>query len=312
MHVSIIIPCYNAGPWLAETLESALAQTWPDKEIIVVNDGSRDNSLGIARGFAARGVTVIDQPNRGGAAARNRGLEVARGAFVQFLDADDLLTPDKIAAQVELLADWPSGTLATCAWGRFERDPRAARFVDDSVYQDFAALDFLLHCADTGTMMHPAAWLVPRAVAANAGPWNETLSLNDDGEYFCRVVLASSGLAFSRTGRSLYRSGLADSLSQRRSLRARHSQFRSIELIEAHLLATEDSPRTRRAAANHYQRFIHDFFPRPADLMQAAERRIALLGGSTRPEPAMGPRTRLLARVFGWRNVWRAKDWLHR
>ena len=310
--VSVIIPCHNAARWLGATLDSALAQTWPHREIIVVNDGSRDESLAVAESFTNRGVTVIDQPNRGASAARNRGLQAARGAFFQFLDADDLLSPDKIAAQVELLATRPAGTLATCRWGRFESDPAAARFVDEAVDRDFASLDFLLLCADTCAMMHPAAWLVPRAVAERAGPWNEILSLNDDGEYFSRVVLASAGLAFSPAGSSLYRSSLAGSLSQRRSLAARQSQFHSVELITAHLQCAEDSARTRRAAADHYQRFIHDFYPRPPALMHTAEQRIATLGGATRPEPVMGPRTKALARLIGWKNVWRLKDRLTR
>jgi glycosyltransferase involved in cell wall biosynthesis len=312
MLVSIIIPCYNAARWLAETVESALAQTWPEKEIIVVNDGSSDDSLGIAGSFVARGVTVIDQPNRGASAARNRGLQAARGGLVQFLDADDLLSPDKIAAQVGMLASRPAGTLATCAWGRFQTDPQAARFVDDVVFRDFAPLDFLVLSGNTGAMMHPSAWLVPRAVADRAGPWDESLSLNDDGEYFCRVTLAGAGLAFCPSGRSLYRSGLPGSLSQQRGLRARRSQYHSVELIEARLRGTEDSARTRQAAANHYQRFIHDFFPSPPELMQVAERRIAALGCSTLDAPPMGPKTAALARLLGWKNVWRLKSLLRR
>jgi glycosyltransferase involved in cell wall biosynthesis len=305
--VSIIIPCYNAAPWLAATLESALAQTWPATEIIVINDGSRDDSLTVAGNFAARGVRVIDQPNRGASAARNHGLREARGEFIQFLDADDLISPDKIAAQMELLRTRPAGTLASCAWGRFQADPATAQFVDEAVFRDFAPVDFLVLAGDTGAMMHPSCWLVPRAVADRAGPWDEALSLNDDGEYFCRVLLASAGIAHSPAGCSYYRSGLAGSLSQQRGERARRSQFRSLELIITRLLATEDSPRTRRAAANYFQRFIHDFFPAPTDLMRVAAAQVAALGGSTLPAPPMGPRTRLLATVLGWKNVWRLK-----
>ena len=307
--VSIIIPCFNAGRWLAETLESALAQTWPATEIIVVNDGSRDDSGAIARQFAARGVRVVDQPNAGASAARNRGLREARGEFVQYLDADDLLSADKIAAQVGLLQSRPPGLAATCAWGRFQSDARQASFLDEAVCRDFTPADFLVLAGDTGAMMHPSAWLVPRAVADRAGPWNETLSLNDDGEYFCRVVLASAGLAYSPAGRSYYRSGLPGSLSQRRDDRARRSQFHSIELIGQALLAAEDSARTRRATASSYQRFVHDFFPAPADLMRLAENRISALGGSSHSMPPMGPRTAALARRIGWKNTWRLRHW---
>lgn len=308
--VSIVIPCYNAEPWLAATLASALAQTWPAVEIIVINDGSRDGSLAVAQQFAARGVRVIDQPNAGASAARNRGLREARGDFIQFLDADDLISPDKIAAQVAWLGSRPAGTLATCAWGRFASDPATTQFVDEAVFRDFAPVDFLVLAGDTGAMMHPSAWLVPRAVAERAGPWDESLSLNDDGEYFCRVALAGASLAHCPTGRSYYRSGLAGSLSQQRGDRARRSQFRSLELITDRLLAAEDSPRTRRAAANYFQRFLHDFFPAPADLMQQAGIRVTALGGSTLGPPPMGPQTAALARVLGWKNVWRLKHYL--
>ncbi len=310
--VSIIIPCHNAERWLAATLESALTQTWPHTEIIMVNDGSRDGSLAVAQRFAARGVRVIDQPNAGASAARNHGLRLAHGDLIQFLDADDLISAEKIGAQVELLRARPTGTVATCAWGRFQDDPATARFVDEAVFRDFAPVDFLVLAGDTGAMMHPSCWLLPRAVAERAGPWDETLSLNDDGEYFCRALLASNGMAYCPDGRSYYRSGLAGSLSQQRGDRARHSQFRSIELITSRLLAAEDSPRTRRAAANYFQRFIYDFFPAPSGLMQQAAARVTALGGATLGPPPMGARTAALASVLGWKNVWRLKHYLSR
>ncbi|MDD3180127.1 MAG: glycosyltransferase family A protein [Opitutaceae bacterium] len=311
--VSILVPCFNAERWLAATLESACAQTWPHCEIIVVDDGSSDGSLALARTFAGRGVRVFTQPNAGASAARNRALREARGEFFQFLDADDLIAPDKIAAQLSLLATRPAGTLATCAWGRFRDDSAQARFIDTAVFRDFAPLDFLVLGGRTGAMMHPSAWLVPRFVATQAGPWNEALSLNDDGEYFCRVILASSGMAFCREteARSFYRSGLPGSLSQRRSERARRSQFRSYELIAQHLLAAEDSPRTRQTVADMFQRFLYDFYPFPADLMRNAERLVAAHGGSALPPP-MGSKTAALVRVLGWRNVWRLKHLLRR
>ena len=101
--VSIIIPCYNAGPWIAEALDSALAQTHRPLEIIVIDDGSTDDSLAVITRYAAQHPDLIryeSGPNRGGNAARNRGLALARGEFVKFLDADDALVNDCIALQV--------------------------------------------------------------------------------------------------------------------------------------------------------------------------------------------------------------------
>jgi glycosyltransferase involved in cell wall biosynthesis len=85
--VSILVPAYNAGEWIADTLQSAVAQTWPHREIIVVDDGSRDDTAAIARRFAPQGVTVVSQPNQGAAAARNAALSLSRGDYIQWLDA---------------------------------------------------------------------------------------------------------------------------------------------------------------------------------------------------------------------------------
>lgn len=90
--VSIVIPCYNAELYISESIESALYQTYKNCEVIVVNDGSTDLSLQIINSYNGR-IKIIDQANKGGCAARNRGLDFARGEFVQFLDADDRLSP---------------------------------------------------------------------------------------------------------------------------------------------------------------------------------------------------------------------------
>ncbi|MBS0662244.1 MAG: glycosyltransferase family 2 protein [Verrucomicrobia bacterium] len=311
--VSILIPCHNAAPWLRATLESALAQDWDHCEVIVVDDGSTDGSAALALEFVPRGVRVVAQPNQGASAARNRALREARGDYFQFLDADDLLSPGKIRAQLALLAMRAPGKVATCAWGRFEQDPAHARFVDDVIERDFTAVEFLVLAGETGAMMHPAAWLVPRLIAERAGPWDETLTLNDDGEYFSRVMLAGAGLAYcgDAAAKTYYRSGLSGSLSRQRSERARRSQFRSLELITARLLAAEDSPRTRHACAGYWRRYVHDFYPAPPDLIRRAEAEVVRLGESV-GAPPMGPRTSAVVGLVGWRLFWRLRHLLNR
>ncbi len=298
--VSLLIPCYNAAPWIAATLESALAQTWPHCEIIVVDDGSRDESVTVARRFESRGVRVIAQPNRGASAARNAAVRAAQGHYFQFLDADDLLTPDKIAAQITRLQKEGDDCVATCRWGRFTDDPAAAKFVDEAVFRDFAPIDYLLLHVGAAQMMHPAAWLVPRGVAERAGPWDESLSLNDDGEYFARVVLAARRIAFSDTGASLYRSNLTASLSRRRDERALISVTHSVELIAGHLQRAEDSPRVRRALADYWQRLVYEIYPDGPVHCKRAEAEVRALGGSSL-RPTMGSRERLAAQLLGWK-----------
>src|SRR6266481_5875279 len=103
--VSILIPAYNAETWIGDTIQSALAQTWPRKEIIVVDDGSKDATAAVARQFASRGVVVVSKENQGAAATRNHAFQLSQGDYIQWLDADDLLAPDKIERQLAALHD---------------------------------------------------------------------------------------------------------------------------------------------------------------------------------------------------------------
>ncbi len=298
--VSILIPCHNAAPWLAQTLESALAQTWTHREIIVVDDGSTDDSAGIAHTYADRGVRLILQENRGAAAARNHALQQAQGEFIQFLDADDLLAPGKIEAQVRGLgaAARPHrrGTVGSASTTIL----RPAVFAPEPNWHDSAPVEWLaLNFAGRG-MMPPSAWLTPRSLIDQAGPWDERLTLNDDGEYFCRVLLASSGVSFCAHARSFYRSNLTGSLSQRRTDAAWRSAFLSHDLSARHLLERENSPRTRRACADLFQRLAFAAYPDCPGLVRECEAKVRSHGGSGQ-RPGGGRGFQFIARLLGWK-----------
>ncbi len=98
--VSVIIPAFNGGRYLAAAIESALAQTYRDREIVVIDDGSTDNSRAVADSFNDR-IVILSQPNGGVSAARNRGIGATSGEWLAFLDADDVWFPDKLARQAE-------------------------------------------------------------------------------------------------------------------------------------------------------------------------------------------------------------------
>jgi glycosyltransferase involved in cell wall biosynthesis len=300
--VSILVPCYNAEPWVAQTLRSALAQTWPRTEVIVVDDGSRDRSREAVRPFASARLKLICQENRGASAARNRALAEAQGDFIQFLDADDLLAPDKLEVQLRRLGEAGPDCVAACRWGRFHDDPAAAWFVPEPFWTDLAPVDWLVSCWERVSMMHPAAWLLPRGVADRAGPWDERLSLNDDGEYFSRVVLASSRVCFCPGAVTYYRSGIPSSLCNARSPAAWASAYLSSWLSAAALLRREDNPRARRACARQFQSFIYAAYPEAPSLIRKAQERVRQLGGGDLPCPG-GPRFRLVAALLGWRGA---------
>src|SRR5215470_14296148 len=118
--VSILIPAYNAEKSLPYTLESAVAQTWPRKEIIVVDDGSTDRTADVARGFASKGVKIVSTENQGLSAAVNNAYRLSQGDYIQELDADDILAPDKIEKQLGALREGDTKrTLLSGPWAHF-------------------------------------------------------------------------------------------------------------------------------------------------------------------------------------------------
>ncbi len=300
--VSILIPAYNAEKWIASTIESALAQTWLDKEIIVVDDGSIDQTRAIAKNFESSIIKVISQENRGASAARNAALNLAKGDFIQYLDADDLLAPDKIERQLNMLLPANLDCIVAGEWARFYKTHQEALFIPELNWVDMSPIDWLICVWEKNLMMHPAAWLVPRHLAEKAGNWNENLSLNDDGEYFLRVILASKEVKFCWGAKSYYRSGISNSLSGAKSHQARDSAFRSLELGTNNLLAKENSKRTRAACASAFQSFVYDVYPDMPELVQKAEAKVQSLGGSNLL-PQGGFIFQLLSKVVGWKQT---------
>jgi glycosyltransferase involved in cell wall biosynthesis len=297
---SIIIPCYNAAQWLEQTLLSALSETWAPIEIIVVDDGSTDGSLEIARRFESRGVVVRSQSNAGASSARNHGLRLAHGDFIQFLDADDLLATDKIARQMELAELCAPDTALCCTWTRFTRNPNDADYTTQVLCRDATPVEWMTLKLECDAMMHPAAWLIPRSLCDRAGPWDESLTLDDDGEYFARIVLGSSGVRNCREAVSFYRSNIAGSLSGTKSERAWNSALRSLEKSSALLRRTEDSPRTRKASAIAFQQYIYSAYPVAPESIRQAEEHVAALGGTDHKPPG-GPAFQAARLLLGWR-----------
>lgn len=298
--VSVLIPCYNAGRWIRETLESVLAQTWPNIEIVVVDDGSTDDTVAVVEGFDSKRVTLIKQQNSGAAAARNRALTESRGDFIQYLDADDLLSPNKIQLQMDRLINQPD-CIAMGEWARFRCDPDEAEFTPDDTWQDLDPVEWLVRAwRDGGGMLYPALWLAPRHVMANAGPWRSELSLNDDGEFYSRVVLAATKVLFCEGARTYYRSGISGSLSGLKSRKGWESQFKVIGLCQGYLLAREDSERTRRVCSMLWQRFAHAAYPYCHSLANEALRRARALH-SAELVPDGGRLFQFVTRIAGWK-----------
>jgi len=269
---SILIPCYNSEQWISETIESALAQTWRNKEIIIVDDGSTDDSFAVAKRFKSPIVKVISQENRGAGAARNRALKEAQGDFIQYLDADDLLSSNKVESQISILLNH-SNKVAVCDTIHFfDGEDYQLKSTSEKwyLYDTDDPINFLIRLYGgygQAAMIQPNAYLSPRSVIEKAGFWEEFYSPDDDGEYFCRVILASSGIRLSKNSINYYRKyRTGQSLSRRNSRRAMEGILRSLDLKAKHLLEKTDSEKAKYAFAKMYMEHGVNCYPRYKDI----------------------------------------------
>ena len=136
--VTIIIPVYNAEPYLNEAILSAINQTYKNTEILIVNDGSTDNSLEIAQRFNDSRIKIITQKNQGGSIARNRGIQIAQGDYIKFLDADDTLELYAIEQQVDCLKNMKENELV---FGDFNFINQKGEITNKNTFTEHELLD---------------------------------------------------------------------------------------------------------------------------------------------------------------------------
>jgi glycosyltransferase involved in cell wall biosynthesis len=308
--VSILIPAFNAEPWIADTIRSALAQTWPRTEVIVVDDGSRDRTLAIARRFESKQVHVVPQANAGAAAARNRALALSQGDWVQWLDADDLLSADKIARQMAVAREIGNPRLLlSSAWGAFAYRPETAKFGPCLLWADRDPVEWLLLQLEHNLHMQTATWLVSRELTDAAGPWDAQLASCpcDDGEYFSRVILASDGIRFVPGAKVFYRMAAGDRQSDvGSSERKMNAYLLGLSLYFEHLTARDPSERARAACVKYLQTSLADYYREESRAFKRAQELAAVYGGQVVP-PRLSWKYRWIQQVFGWDAARRAQ-----
>lgn len=299
--VSVCIPCHNAAAYVGAAIESILAQSWTDLEIIVVNDGSTDGSKELLESYDNRRILVIHQDNQGQCAAANRAYREAQGEWIKFFDADDLLAPESIQYQVERIQG-RKDAIASAQWGRFYGDNLLTfRPNTQSVWRDLPALDWLVQAwADAQPMMQCGLWLIPRTILEKSREWDESLSLINDFEFFARVLCHAQEVLFTPEATLYYRSGIPGSLSSRKTRAAAKSAFDSIRKGTSHLLSRRSDAEARLSCANIMQNFIYTFYPDYPDLCIAMSSHIAALDGSNLPPPG-GPWFQRARRLIGWK-----------
>ena len=188
--VSIIIPTHNSRRWLGQAVDSALAQTYPHCEIIVIDDGSTDGTGEWVQRQYGDQIRYVWHEHRGRGAARNRGIEIGRGEYVQFLDADDILAPRKVATHVKFLDAHP-GVGAVYGHCRLFYDddsqytwdwPRQAHYVSGDILAQEIHRPFLL----------PIMVLVRKHWIERVGGFNMDCESSEDWDLWLRIALAGA------------------------------------------------------------------------------------------------------------------------
>jgi glycosyltransferase involved in cell wall biosynthesis len=186
--VSAIITAYNCAEFVGEAIESVLGQTRPVDEIVVVDDGSTDDTAAVMQAYAARGVRYVYQDNQGAGGARNRGIEETTGELVTFLDGDDTWYPDKTAVQLAYLAAHPATGLVSGErmWWRVSTNQRNVKR-----YALPPGKDLRREILVQNVVGNPSMTMIRRSVIERVGLFNRSLRWGEDWEFFIRVAYDS-------------------------------------------------------------------------------------------------------------------------
>lgn len=259
--VSVLIPMYNSALYIADTLDSVLNQTYDYLEVIVVDDGSTDNSLEIVQSYEKndKRLACYALNHQGACAARNFAFEKSKGIYIQYLDADDLLSSDKIEKQVLRLQEDSLLSLVTCTFRQFK---------GFAIYKEWDNLYYVNKNYDRGRDLLtdlwyyfvpsyiPSCYLTHRSLIEKAGKWDERLLKNQDGEFFSRILFTADKIGFVENV-CVYWRLVENSISHSHSEAKAHSVYETYKKISILLLSNGRTPKTMSAVARAWGFYIY-------------------------------------------------------
>ncbi|MCB7481332.1 glycosyltransferase family 2 protein [Christiangramia sediminis] len=240
--ISIIIPTYNRAHLILETLESVRNQDFKNWECLIIDDHSTDNTKTIVCDFIEedkrfRYINKGKDINRGASISRNIGISMSKGEYLQFLDSDDILASNKLKEQFEILSAYSSKCISTCKWGifNFKSDPLEL-YENKADYKTFCSpIEYFEVIGKVGGFFPPHCFLIHKELLCYSGYWNENISLNDDGEFFFRIILNCEKILFTENTYVRYRnkSERKDNLSILNTSTKAQDLLNSWKIIEA-------------------------------------------------------------------------------
>jgi glycosyltransferase involved in cell wall biosynthesis len=206
MNISIVMPLFNKEREIERAIDSVLKQTRREFELIIINDGSTDNSAEKAKRFGDRRIKLVHQPNAGVAAARNRGIEKSTNEYIAFLDADDAWKPDFLEIIDRLIGNFPEAGVYATAWEGVGRNGKtiANRFFSIPSPPWEGLLPSYFRAALEGEPVWTSAVVVPKSVLAEVGNFPEGISMGEDKDVWERIALKYRIAYSSQIGATYY------------------------------------------------------------------------------------------------------------
>jgi glycosyltransferase involved in cell wall biosynthesis len=296
-------------PYLKDTLSSVLQQSYKAIEIIVIDDGSSDGSYEYMASLTLPNLTYAKNKGKGACAARNYGFELSTGDYIQYLDADDILSPTKLETQLKLAEVYGTETVYSCSWVHFEKEIIDLEIIRQAIDKDYKKPYQWLNDSWLGKGMgQTSIWLTPRHIVEKTVGWDESLKINQDGEFFSRVLLLAKQIKFSDKALVYYRKGNSNSVSQSNKFTEQKatSLLKSYSLYKASAIKHNKLEDLKEGLGQNFLEFIyqyHSYFP---ELSEKAKQQFFTLGYN-KMWPVGGSKFKKLTSIIGFKNTLKAK-----
>jgi glycosyltransferase involved in cell wall biosynthesis len=264
--VSILIPCYNAERWIAQAIESALNQTYVNKEVIVIDDGSTDGSLEVIKSFGDV-ISWESSSNKGGNISRNRLLELSTGEWLQYLDSDDYLLPNKVEQQVNFIVNFPNADIIY--------SPSIYEYVEgEESWQDILSIP---EPHDPWILL--SRWFLPQTgspiwrkqAIVDVGGWKVDQPCCQEDELYLRLLIADKNFEYCKYAGSVYRQWSENTVCKKNKPETLKQRLEIIGKAEDYLKQKDELTEDRQRAVNisrfECSRLIWTFHPEWAKLV---------------------------------------------
>jgi len=280
--VSVLIPMFNCETYISEAIDSALGQTYNNIEVIIVDDGSTDASLQVAKKYESEKVKVFTLPHGGAPRARNYAFKMSQGDYIQYLDADDLLAPNKIEEHVRILEERGNNCLAFCSYTRDYDDFILGNYIAQEVNKDYSnPINLFLDLFHSKGDVLFTSWLFPRVLIQHAEPMNEQLIKSIDSDFTLKIALKCTRLIYCKDTLVFYRATGSSRITTNQGPGAIRSVITAAESMQKVMQKHENSDRVKKAFITLYSHIFCTYYNEINTIhLINVERHIDDLGGS--------------------------------